>query len=73
MPMMILLRNGKKLQFDDASVQKKDQGKIVAIYDRRTYRIIAEFQADQVSAWEPLNMENTPLNLVQLAGKGNSI
>jgi hypothetical protein len=44
----ILLKNGQKHEFPHAEIQKKDNGKSTAVYDSDTYRIIAEFKAEQI-------------------------
>ncbi len=48
MRITIVLKNGQKYEFQNAGVQKKDNGKSTAVYDSNTFRILAEFKADQV-------------------------
>jgi hypothetical protein len=73
MQVTVHLKDGSKLQFPDADIQKKDNGAVIAVFDRRTYRIIAEFRADQVAAYrcEPFSARQNgphrsglPLNAV---------
>ncbi len=43
----ITLRNGKKIEFRDTKIQRKDRGRFIAIFDR-SYRILAEFASEDV-------------------------
>jgi hypothetical protein len=45
----ILLKNGQKIEFANADVQKKDDGRSTAVYDVTTFRILAEYTVDQIS------------------------
>ena len=49
MDITILLKNGKKYEFKEAEIQKKEEGKIIAIYHVNSFRIIAEYKAEQIS------------------------
>ncbi len=48
MRITIVLKNGQKHEFQNADVQKKDNGRFTAVYDLSTFRILAEFKADQI-------------------------
>jgi hypothetical protein len=48
MRVSIILKNGQKYEFQDADIQKKDNGKFTAVYNTSTYRILAEYKADQI-------------------------
>jgi hypothetical protein len=46
----IILADGRNLAFPNADVQRKENGKVIAVFDASTYRIVEEFPADQVVA-----------------------
>ncbi len=52
MNVTILLKNGRKVEFANAGVQKKNDGRSTAVYDRTTFRILAEYSVDQISVCE---------------------
>jgi len=52
MQVTILLKNGQKFEFANADVQKKDDGRSAAVYDKSTFRIIAEYKVDQISMYQ---------------------
>ncbi len=45
----ILLKNGKKFEYSNADIQKKDNGRSTAVFDTSTFRVIAEFKAEQIA------------------------
>lgn len=49
MKVTILLKNGRKCEYPNANIQKINEGTSVAIYDTDTFRIIAQYKADQIS------------------------
>lgn len=49
MQLTILLKNGRKFEFTNADVQNKNDGTSAAVYDKSTFRIIAEYKMDQIS------------------------
>ena len=63
MKITIVLKNGQKHQFLHAGIQKKDNGRSTAVYDSDTYRIIAEFKAEQILVCQSTNNEDAA-NLV---------
>ena len=49
MKVTIVLKNGQRHEFENAAIQKKDNGRYTAVYDSSSFRIIAEFKAEQIS------------------------
>jgi len=48
MVVTILLKNGQKHEYQNADIQKKNEGRSTAVYDVNTFRIIAEYKAEQI-------------------------
>ncbi len=49
MRIVIVLNYGQRHEFQNADIQKKDNGRSTAVFDARTFRILAEFKVDQIS------------------------
>ncbi len=66
MKITIPLKSEKKLEFANAGIQKKNDGRSTAVYDAATFRILAEYKVNQISMCQS-SSEDAPKNRVMQA------